>query len=340
MNSSMQGVTGKRKVTAREVAVEAGVSKWTVNRAFKKDAPIADDSRARVLDAAKRLGYRPNLLARSMTTKSTQQVAVLVDDFGNPHKLPVLDVLTAALQREGLVAVLVNINEQNSHIDAILHADQRQVDAVVLLGTSFRDETLHETALYDASPPLFVLARESTVDLVTAVSCDAAASMESIGRHLLERGYRRPGFMSGPRTLSTALGRMSHFAAFWRRYGILDVPELTAGAYDRKAASAAMEHYLLSAPADRRIDVLMCENDALALGAMDTARFSCGLKVPADLAFVGYDGTDLAAVPAYDLTTYEQPIAAMVDRLVDMIVGRSEPASICIEGRLVVRSTT
>ena len=133
---------------------------------------------------------------------------------------------------------------------------------------------------------------------------------------------------------------MQHFGAFWRRHGVLDVPELAAGTYDRKAAGESMTRYLSRVPADERLDVLVCENDALALGAMDAARFSFGLSVPSDLAFVGYDGIDLAAAPAYDLTTFEQPMAAMVDRLVDMIVGRAEPASVNIEGQLVVRGTT
>lgn len=113
-----------RTATATDVALAAGVSKWTVNRAFKRDASIAEGSRSRVLAAADSLGYRPNLLARSLTTKSTQQVAVLVDDFANPHKLPVLRLLTAALQRERLVAILLNIDGQNGHVDAIRDADQ------------------------------------------------------------------------------------------------------------------------------------------------------------------------------------------------------------------------
>jgi DNA-binding LacI/PurR family transcriptional regulator len=339
MNIPKEGRIIGGKATASDVARVAGVSKWTVSRAFKKDASIADGSRERILEAASRLGYRPNLLARSLSKKSTQQVAVLVDDFRNPHKLPVLDLLTAALQRHGLVAVLININERNSHIDAILNADQRQVDAVILLGTSFRDETLNEHALHRGSPPLYVLARESSVDQVTAVSCDAAVSMEELGRHLLDRGYRRPGFMSGPKTLSTALGRMQHFASFWRRHGVAEVPELAAGVYDRTAAGEVMSRYL-SAAVGERIDVLMCENDALAFGAMDVARFSFGLSTPADLAFAGYDGNELAAAPSYDLTTYEQPWTAMVDRLVGMIVGDVEPAAVNIPGRLIVRGST
>ena len=340
MNVLRQSVRPGRKATAQDVAQEAGVSKWTVNRAFHADAPIAKESRERVLEVARRLGYRPNLLARSLTTKRTHQVAVLLDDFANPHKLPVLKTLTSALQREGLVATLINIDQPGEHVDAILNADQRQVDAVVLNGTSFRDETLREHTLHPDGPPLYVLGRESSVGIVTAVSTDAAASMRDICKHLWTRGYRRPGFMSGPRTLSTALGRMREFEAFWIGRGAGPAIELPAGAYDRIAAGETMSRYLAATPESQRVDVVMCENDALAIGAMDAARFSFGVRCPSQMAFVGYDGIDAAAAPSYDLTTYEQPLGAMVERLVDMIMGRAPRASVNLEGRLILRGST
>ena len=329
-----------RKATATDVALEAGVSKWTVTRAFKPGASIADKSLKRVMEVANRLGYRPNLLARSLTTKKTHQIAVLVDDFGNLHKLPVLEALSLALQAEGMVLTLININRHFDHVNALLDVDQRQVDAAILLGTDFRDEILRERALRGSTLPLFVIARESTIDAIPSVSCDAEASMQEIGAHLWERGFRKPGFMSGPVTLSTVLGRRRFFSAFWKERGIAEIPELPAHSYDRQAAAGALREYLTRSPAADRIDVLMCENDALAIGAIDIARTEYGLRVPADLAIVGYDDTDLAATPAFDLTTFQQPLGEMVAAIVDMLTGRLKPESITIRGKLIVRGTT
>ena len=101
-------------------------------------------------------------------------------------------------------------NEQNSHVDAIFNADQRQVDVVVLVG-HFVPGLKSASMPFYCEPALVVLARESAVDLVTAVSCDAVTSIEAIGQHLHERGYRRPGSRPGPKTLSRVLGRMQHF---------------------------------------------------------------------------------------------------------------------------------
>ncbi|RKQ57849.1 DNA-binding LacI/PurR family transcriptional regulator [Vogesella indigofera] len=328
------------RATAADVALAAGVSKWTVTRAFTPGASIAEHSRERVLQEAAKLGYRPNLLARSLTTKTTNLVAILVDDFANSYKLPVLEVLTQALQAEQMAAVLININQHFDHLSAILDADQRQVDAVILVGTDFKDEALKLSTLPASRPPLYVLARESTIAHIPAVSCDASVSMAAINQHLWAQGYRRPGFMSGPRSLSTALGRKSHFTAFWQQQAGTPVPELAAGSYDHRAAAQALRTYLQQTPAAERIDVLMCENDALAIGAIETARHEFGLRVPQDLAIAGYDGDELAASPSFNLTSYRQPLQEMVAALIDMLKGRSEARSINLPGELIIRGST
>jgi LacI family transcriptional regulator len=339
-----QGNTGTpkllgRKATSADVAVQAGVSKWTVTRAYIPGASISEDSRRRVMEAAEQLGYRPNLLARSLATKSTRQVAVLVDDFSNPYKLTMLELLSAGLQAKQMAMMLININSYLDHASAMVTADQRQVDATVLLGTDFRDETLREFSATPFGPPLFVLARKSTIDRIPSVTCDPITSMEEMVEHLSRRGYTRPGFMAGPRTLSTNLGRRRAFAAAWRKRGVPSVSEIAAGAYDWLAAVDALRSYLNSVQASERIDVLMCENDVLACGAIDVARTEFGLSIPDDLAIAGYDGSELSATPGFDLTTYEQPMKQMVDVIIGMVVGVVPFQSSILPGRLIVRSS-
>ena len=329
-----------RKATAADVAIEAGVSKWTVTRAYKPGASIAEESRKRVLEAGDKLGYRPNLLARSLATKSTHQIAVLVDDFSNPYKLQMLELLTAALQAEQMTMMLVNINRYFDHANAILTADQRQVDATILLGTDFKDETLREISAAPFGPPLYVLARVSAIDSIPSVACDSASSMEEIVDHLSRRGYYRPAFMSGPRTLSTVLGRGRDYVEAWRRRGVTEITEISAGRYDVQSAAGALRAYLDGTPTSERIDVLMCENDILACGAMDVARSEFGLSIPGDLAIAGYDGSELAEAPAFDLTTYEQPMSEMVRTIVSILRGKVPRQSVTLSGKLIVRGST
>jgi len=329
----------RKRATAKEVAEAAGVSKWTVIRAFTPGASITDVSRQKVLQAAEALNYSPNLLARSLATNTTHQVAVFVDDFANPHKLPVLELLTARLQAEGLLTVLININRHFDHVHALINADQRQFDAVILFGTAFREETLGDRRLGPGFPPMFVLARDSQILGVPAIACNAELALGEIVDYLFDKGYRRPGFMTGARTLSTALGRRHHYASFWRQKGVENLVELTAERYSAEAGAEAARTYLSATSPASRIDVLMCENDILALGAMDVARSEFGLRIPQDLAVVGFDNIELGWAPAYELTSYEQPTDAMINALVAMITSKRDADTVVIPGRLVPRSS-
>lgn len=330
----------RKRATAKEVADAAGVSKWTVIRAFTPGASIAEESKRKVLEAAAALNYSPNLLARSLATNATHQVAVFVDDFANPQKLPFLETLTERLQAEGLVAVLININTHFDHVHALLHADQRQVDAVILFGTAFRSETLSDLQLGRGTPPMFVLARDSQIEGVPAVVCDAELALREIVDHLHERGYRRPGFMTGAPALSTALRRRHHFTDFWKQKGVDDIAVLSAEKYSAGAGAQAVRSYFEQTTPTDRIDVLMCENDILALGAMDEIRSRFALRIPEDIAVVGFDNYEFCGSPAYSLTTYEQPRQEMIQVIVGMVAGRLEPETVTLPGKLVVRNST
>ncbi|AGS22154.1 LacI family DNA-binding transcriptional regulator [Rhizobium etli] len=330
----------RKRATAKQVAEAAGVSKWTVIRAFTPGASITEESKRKVLETAAALNYTPNLLARSLATNATHQVAVFVDDFANPQKLPFLETLTERLQAAGLVVMLININNHFDHVHALLHADQRQVDAIILFGTAFRNETLTDHQLGRGMPPMFVLARDSQIDGVPAVVCDAERALKDIVDHLHERGYRRPGFMTGATVLSTALRRRQHFAEFWEEKGVRDIAVLSAERYSAQAGAEAVRQYLNSTNATDRVDVLMCENDILAIGAMDEMRGKYGLRVPEDMAIVGFDNYELGGSSAYSLTTYEQPRHQMVELIVGMITGRVHAETVSLPGKLVIRGST
>ena len=116
--------------------------------------------------------------------------------------------------------------------------------------------------------------------------------------------------------------------------------EISAERYSVDAGAEAARAYLERTPADERIDVLMCENDVLAFGAMDVIRSEYGLRVPQDIAVVGFDNTAFAGSPTYDLTTYEQPESEMVDATIAMLLGRREKVTTYIPGRLIVRRSS
>jgi LacI family transcriptional regulator len=326
-----------KRATAQDVADLAGVSKWTVIRAFTPGASITEVTRSKVMAAAEKLNYRPNLLARSLATNLTHQVAVLVDDFENPIKLAYLSKLTHVLQANGLLALLININEHFDHVDALLNAEQRQVDAVILFGTSFRNEMLKDRRL-DGAAPTFVLARGSQIEGVPSINCDTEKAITEICEHLYSRGYRKPCFLAGPRTLSTALGRRRAFRDFWYRRGIEIVPGMAASSYSEISGAEAVRTFFGDS-SGAPVDVLMCENDILAFGALNVLKHEFGRKVPDEIAVVGFDNSAFAASPAFDLTTYEQPMDDMLKATIEMILRQRPLETVDLPGRLVVRGS-
>ena len=160
-----------KKITATDVAERVGVSKWTVSRAFTDGASIAPDVRERVLQVAAEMGYSPNLLARSLSTRSTRLIALVVDELGNPNQLYLLSEATRQLQAQGFSALLLNLSPEYGPGEALRLADQFQVDGIMFMGTSLGKELI-ELAQKIRRIPLVVVSRNSSLANIPYVTTD------------------------------------------------------------------------------------------------------------------------------------------------------------------------
>ena len=331
---------GEDQVTADDVAALAGVSRWTVNRAYKKDASISKKSREKVMRAAERLGYVPDLLAASLAADRTYLVALLVDDFANPHKLILIDRLTRILREAGYDTLLVNSGGDEDPSAALLNASQRRVDAAVLIGVTFNDQIL-ETALGARRvKKLIVFARMSRNENTISILCDEVAAISALTEHVRAVGYRKPLFLAGPQTLSAHLQRKETFLDKWEAATGYRPSFRATEKYDPAMAYSIVTDLIRSSPRDQLPDVLVCENDALAMGAIDAIRYEFGMKIPEDIAVTGFDDVPQAASPHYELTTYRQPLTEMTNALVDLLDGKTQSTSPNkFLGRLVIRKS-
>ncbi|WP_432355531.1 LacI family DNA-binding transcriptional regulator (plasmid) [Agrobacterium sp. rho-13.3] len=306
-------------VTADDVAEEAGVSRWTVNRAFRKDASISAKSLEKVRAAADRLGYVPDLRAASLASDRSNLVALLIDDFANPHKLVMMERLTRILRREGWDILLVNTLNREDAGQALLNASQRRVDAVILIGLQFDDEML-ETALHARRfRKLIIFARTSRNPNTISIAVDDVEAMKKIANYVSDQGYRRPMFLAGPRSSSAHLLRHETFMEYWREHFGHEPETVEVAAYDPALASHVVETALSGRDAAMIPDILVCENDALAIGAADVIRYKLGLRIPEDIAITGFDDVPQADNPNYNLTTYRQPLTEMVEYLAEVL---------------------
>ncbi len=306
-----------RKVTASDVAVQAGVSKWTVSRAFQEGTQVAPDVREKIKKIAAELGYSPNLLARSLSTRKTHIIGVVMDELGNPNQLKLLNEVTRQLQLKSYSSLLLNISSEYSPANALTLADQLQVDGLLFLGTTLTRELIN-LAQNIKHIPLVVVFRNSENEGIPFVSTDGFQAGREIAELFIECKYKNIGYMAGPMTQSTELRRFEGFREGLLEHQMKLAAVLSTEHYQRHDGMHSLMRYLESTPRDKRIDALFCENDILAIGAMD-ALLAC--HATGKIAIVGFDDIEMASSPAYELTTFRQPteflIAEAIDRLLD-----------------------
>ncbi len=309
----MRGAKPALGITLSDVAQRAGVSRAAVSRTFTDGASVSAKMRARVEAAARDLGYSPNLLARSLTTRKTQLVGLVSNNFHNPVFLQIFDLLTKGLQDRGLRPLLVNLSEETDPARSVQLLRQYSVEGVIV-ATSHLPQGF-ASAFRDAGVAV-VHAFGRPTGQTDVVGIDNVAAGEMAAQTLMARGYRHVGFMGGPKQASTTQDRLAGFAAAAQALGGV-VSHSFAGAYSFEAGRGEMAR-LLSGP---RAEAYFCADDVLTIGALSAAQ-AAGLRVPDDLGLIGLNDMAMAAWANINLTTIHQPFDAIVRGAMDLMQDR------------------
>ncbi len=307
-------VQGGMAITLREVAARAGVSRAAVSRTFTEGASVSAKTRTKVMEAAGALGYSPNMLARSLTTRRTQLVGLVSNNFQNPVFLQIFDLFTRALQDRGLRPLLVNLSDETDPARSVQLLRQYTVDGVVV-ASSHLPEGFSGAFRAAGLPVVHAFGRATAAPEVDVVAIDNIGAGRMAAETLAARGYRRVGFLGGPERASTTIDRLQGFAKAAAALG-LEVTASFAGAYSFEAGRAAMQG-LLRSP---RPEVWFCADDVLSIGAL-SALTDAGLRVPEDIGIIGLNDMEMAGWANIGLTTIHQPFAAIVEASVDLISG-------------------
>jgi DNA-binding LacI/PurR family transcriptional regulator len=327
-----------RPVTGHEVARFAGVSQSAVSRVFTTGASVSDRTRAKVVAAATALGYRPNLIASSLITGKSRIVGVVVPGLNNPFYAALVDALSAALSLRDYRVMLFTARHGTS-ADPILEEILRyRLDALVLVSAQLSSRLADECA--EVGLPVVMVNRKTDSESVSSVTGDNRAGAACIGAFLLAGSHHSFAFMAGLDSSSTSRDREAGFCERLYQAGVAP-PLKVHGSYTVEAAARATRALL---KADTRPDAIFCANDQMAMAAIDVARSEFGVDVGRALSIVGFDDTQLAASPAYRLTTFSQPLDEMVDSalaiLIDARSGRDSSAGPrIVSGHLVVRDS-
>jgi DNA-binding LacI/PurR family transcriptional regulator len=327
-------------ITLVEVAKDLGLSRSTVSRAFYDDAVIKPETRAKVLEHAAEVGFRPNPLARGLISKRTQIIGLVVSDITNPFYPEVLAQLTDRFQGDGFNVMLVIVSASRTEEEAVDVLLSYRIDVVIMLATTLSSGG--SKACQAAGIPVILFNRHSSDDRMFAVTCDNEMGGRAVADFLIGNGHQRLGFLAGKPEASTNIERRNGFVKRCKQRGVDFIVESEGTLFSYEAGCEGAR-FLLSRP--ERPTALFCANDILAIGAFDVARREFGLSVPQDLSIVGFDDIAPAAWPSHSLTTIRQPVAKMVDLTLDImrtLLRGNIPASgmVTVPGELIVRSTT
>ncbi|MDR7588845.1 MAG: LacI family DNA-binding transcriptional regulator [Armatimonadota bacterium] len=327
--------------TIRDVARRAGVSVATVSRVVNHSAHrVSPQTRRRVLEAVRALGYQANVIAQSLKKRASRTVALIVPDISNPFFPAIARGIEDVASQHGYAVLLCNTYEDLARERAYLDLlRKRWVDGVIFAtaGTN----TAHLRALRREGRPVVLVARDVDGVRIDAVLVDNYHGAYEATAHLLRLGHRRIAHIAGPASVRVAQERRRGYEQALADAGLpRDGALVGEGDFTADGGRRAVEAWLR-----RRADItaIVAANDLMAIGALEVLR-AAGRRVPEDVAVVGFDDITFASLVSPALTTVAQPKYLMgqlaMQRLLELMAGES-PAGrrIVLEPQLIVRDS-
>ncbi|MBO9195906.1 substrate-binding domain-containing protein [Rhizobium sp. 16-449-1b] len=299
------------KPTAKEVAHAAGVSLAAVSRAFTPGAPIDSDKRKRILAAAEAIGYI-SPARRTATVIAAGTVTLVAGDLLNPFYPTVLDALARNLQETGrqlLVYALAAATNVDAATEQILAA---RPSAIIVTSANLTSRMAQACRQHQIK--VVLLNRVQRDVRINAVACDNYQGGRDIGQLLLQGKHRKIGFLGGVANTSTHIERARGFRDALTEAG-RSIDAQAFGNFNYQSAYQAGIEMLTSKTIP---DAIFCCNDIMALAVIDAAR-ERGIRIPDDLAVVGFDDIPMASWNSYQLTTVRQPVERMVQEALRLI---------------------
>lgn len=336
----MMTPVSNKAVTSIDVARLASVSQSAVSRTFTPGASVSEETRAKVLEAARKLGYRPNAIARTLSTRSSRMIAVVVNHLQNQFYPMVLEGLSQRLQKDGY-HVLLFITEREDADELLEELMRYQVDGIVMASTNLSSRLAQEIA--DARVPVVMFNRVSRAGRISTVSSDNHGGARAAALFLADGGHQRVAYLAGAEDSSTNRDRERGLVEGLAERG-LRVAGRAVGNYEfERAAQATLELFTHGSAASRP-DALFVASDHMAFAAIDTLRGALGLRVPEDVSVIGFDNVPQSDWGAYRLTSVAQDAPTMIEATVRTLLSQLEldavvSEQVIVPTRLVLRDS-
>ena len=337
------------RVNIKDVAAIAGVSKQTVSRVINDRPDVSPATRKRVKEVIEQVGYRPSALARSLTSKRSYTLGVVIAGLKYIGPSTLLNGITSTAEEAGYCLILKELPRfVYDDIEPVFQdLFSRQVDGIIWAVSEVGDnrDRLNELH-YEQKIPLVYLTMEPQNE-ITIITEDNYLGARLAVKHLLEQGYRRVGFLSGPLEWWEARQRLKAWKDVLTEAGInIQEKHWAMGNWSSASGAASMKKLLQQYP---ELDSVFVANDQMALGALQVIHQK-GLRIPEDIGVVGFDNIPESANFWPSLTTIQQDQGRVakvaVEELIKIIesgwkgLDPAEPHSILLEPTLVVRRSS
>ncbi|MDZ8275032.1 LacI family DNA-binding transcriptional regulator [Microbacterium aquimaris] len=329
-------------VSIKEVAAAAGVSVGTVSNVLNRPDKVSEATAQRVTAAIESLGFVRNDAARQLRAGRSRSIGLVVLDAANPFFAEVARGVEDRAAEAGMVVLLGNTDEASAREDAYLDLFREQrVNGVLITPTG--DDTAKLERLRAAGIPVVLVDREAPDSGLASVAVDDVEGGHLAVAHLLANGRRRVAFVGG----SPSIRQVSDRLAGARRAvdevegAVLQTIEVaTLTVLQGRAAGER----IVAMPAEKRPDAVFAANDLLAVGLLQAFALMSDIRVPEDIALVGYDDIDFASATVVPLSSVRQPASAIgrsaVDLLLREIDGAAEERTVRFRPELVVRASS
>jgi LacI family transcriptional regulator len=309
---------GRRVVTIREVAKESGFSSTTVSIVLN-NAPLAryipDTTKKRIERAAKKLGYRPNLFARSLRNRRSHTVGVMVFDMTDPYCTPILRGIENSLYQASFLPILTDVHNERSRFERYLEMLlDRRVEALIVVANWLFVDINVLGDLEKSNIPTAMVGHELEAGSVSSVTVDNEFGALAAIEHLFSLGHRQIAFIRGPKHITDTAPRWKGVRSFAKAHALEIDPELVCDLPESQdPVSSFQAGYDLTQrllKTKRSFTALMAFDDMTAFGSI-RALSAAGIRVPEQCSVIGFDDIAHSSVLTPPLTTVRQPLLDM-----------------------------
>ena len=327
-------------ISIKDIARVAKVSHSTVSRALHNSPLVSHETAQRIREIAREKGYRPSAVARSLVTRRTKTIGVVVTRIADPFIAEVVNGIEEVANDHGYSVFLANSNANPDREVKVVHSfHERRVDGILV--TASRVGALYMPLLTEMRVPIVLINNQHPGEFVHSVMIDNVTASSQATEHLIQLGHKRIAYIGDQYGFQSDTER---FAGYRRALEIADVPflpELIAhGDGNAEGGMHAMQKLLETVDPPTAV---FCYNDMSALGALRSIRAK-GMRVPDDISVAGFDDLFIASYTNPALTTISQPMKQMgstaMEILLKLFNGATSQNNIKVQGQLIVREST